>query len=195
MKSRSGSVFLLATFLTLAVALACSKHYTDVDVLGNSVGENVAYEGTLSMRGSYPRVVVVLETDSSGVIEIDSKTVQEDLKSLQGMRVAVEGEALAPVPESGTPRVDVARYHLLRLPTGEQPLIGTMLVLDGECILATTEGRRFWIRGDLVGILREYEGERVWVVGTKGAAPNAPPNTQPYWVTGYGVLGQPAAGM
>jgi hypothetical protein len=35
----------------------------------------------------------------------------------------------------------------------------------------------------------------MWVVGSKGAAPDAPRGTEPYWVTGYGVLGQPASGM
>jgi hypothetical protein len=187
----------LAALLVAAIGVAsgCSKKNVSVDSLGNTVGEVVRYDGTLSLRGSHPYPQLVLETKDGAVIHIQSKTLQAELKSLQGMHVSLEGEVLTPMEKTYAPVMDALRYDMLRLPTGELPLVGTVMVIDGDCILTERTGRRYWMRGDLVPILREYEGERVWVVGTKGAAPNPPQNTTPYWVTGYGVLGQPAAGM
>jgi hypothetical protein len=186
----------VALVLGLALLAGCGRPTPKVDALGNTVGEVVAYEGMLSMRGSHPNTRLMLEMEDGNLVQVESRTIQKELKSLQGMRIEIEGEVRTPRDKARTAIVDASRYRLLRLPTGELPLVGTIIVLDtGECLLGSTSGKRYWIRGDLVSILREYQGERVWVVGTTGAAPGAPEGTEPYWVTGYGVLGQPASGM
>lgn len=177
------------------VAGGCAKKTVRVDSLGHTVGEFARHQGKLSLRGSHPYPQLVLETDEGVAIQIESKGLKGELKSLAGMRVEIEGDAMAEIRETRTPVVNVLRYKMLRLPSGELPIVGTVMIIDGECLLTDRDGRRYWIRGDLASVIREYRGSRLWVVGSKGAAPNPPRGTTPYWVTGYGVIGEPAAGM
>jgi hypothetical protein len=185
-------------FVLMASASGCGSKTKRMNA--ETVGEPVRYEGTLGLRGSHPFPQLVLELADGRLVQIESETIQDELKSLTSMRVSVEGEVVGMTKgqkrQPSMPIVDASRYSLLRMPTGEMPLLGTVMLIDGECILTERDGgRRFWIRGDLTGVIREYQGETLWVIGSQGAAPNAPRGTTPYWVTGYGVLGQPPAGM
>jgi len=162
-----------------------------VDTLdGRAVGELVRLEGRLSSHGSSPFPVLVLELDDGGVVLLESKTVKEELRRLADMRVAVEGDVSQPMGERRV--LEVVRYELVRLPSGELPLIGSVSFDGDHCILRTREGKRYWLRGDLVKVLAEYAGARVWVTGTlddPGDA-GAPRGAAPYWVIGYGVLAE-----
>jgi hypothetical protein len=108
---------------------------------------------------------------------------------LSGMRVAIEGEAM-PSIDGETPLINALRYRMLRLPSGELPVVGVLNVVDDECILEGTDGKRYWIRGDFTGVISDFDGAKIWIIGALGdlALPEKPKGTVPYWVTGYGVL-------
>jgi hypothetical protein len=156
-----------------------------------AVGEVVHFEGTLSLRGNQPVPILMLELDDDSVIRIESKTLQGELKNLTGMPVAVEGEVMAPIDK--IPVINVTRYEMMRLSSGELPMVGVVSIVGDNCILTEPDGKRHWIRGSLIPILREYAGARVWVVGSAGheGLTVEPKGAMSYWVTGYGILSEP----
>jgi hypothetical protein len=189
-----------STVRPAVIALALMVAFTSVGCGGNKtkkatslgdadVGDLVTVAGTLSLRGSTPHTVLMLEMSDGGVVVIQSGTLQEELRSLAGMNLSIVGKVL-PSIDSESPLVDAQSYELLALPSGEVPLVGTVLLRDGQCVLETADERLFWIRGDFVDVLKGYEGAKVWVVGTVGdaALPEKPEGSVPMQVTGYGVL-------
>lgn len=155
------------------------------------VGELVRVEGVLSLRGSAPHTMLVLEIDEDDVVLIESKTIQAELKSLTGMKVAVEGESM-PAIDGKTPLINAVRYSMLRLSSGELPVVGTLSVKNDKCILEGGDGTRYWIRGDFVGVIKDFDGAKIWIIGALGdlSLPEKPEGTIPYWVTGYGVISE-----
>lgn len=156
---------------------------------GTAVGERIVVEGTLSQRGSTPFTSLVIETDEGGVVQVESRTIEPELKSLVGMRCAVTGNVLD-TGDKDRPRINATGYEILRLPSGELPVIGILSVIEGNCVLETREGARYWIRGDLVGVIQAHRGARMWIVGE--LQDETPPANlragATYWVTGFGVL-------
>ena len=186
-----GHARLAAACLAVLVLAGCggnkAKRATSFD--GAKVGDLVEVEGTLSMRGSTPHTYVVLERDDGGVVIIQAGKLRRELRELSGMRVSVEGKVL-PSIDGQSPQVDAQSYELLALPSGEIPLVGTVRLLNGQCVLKTADEKLYWIRGEFVDLLKEYEGAKVWVVGPVGdaALPEKPEGSVPIQVTGYGVL-------
>lgn len=158
---------------------------------GVVVGERVTVKGTVSLRGSTPYPVVLLELDNGGLASIKSNEFQAELESLAGMKVSIEGEVL-PSSQDGPTAVRVLSYYILPLPSGEIPIVGVLDVRENQCVLETAEGRRYWLRGDFVALLADFAGAKVWVVGESqdAALPEKPKGSEPLWVTGYGVLSQ-----
>lgn len=154
-----------------------------------AVGERITVEGILSLRGSTPFTTLVLETEAGDIVNIESRTIQSELKSLVGMRCAVTGDVLEPM-RGGAPRIDATSYDILRLPSGELPVIGVLSIVEGQCVLETRAGARYWMRGDLMDVIRDHAGARMWIVGQQHdeKAPPAIPYATAYWVTGFGVL-------
>ena len=183
-----------AVALMLVYPVGCGGKKTQKETSAETavVGELVRVEGTLSIRGSTPHTTLVLETGDDEVVLIESKTIQEELKSLSGMRVAVEGESM-PSIDGETPIINALRYRMLRLPSGELPVVGMLRVVGERCILDGADGKRYWIRGDFAGVIKDFDGSKIWVIGALGdaALPDRPEGTIPYWVTGYGVLSTP----
>jgi len=184
----------LTGILTSAVAtVGCggknSRNAASVDKA--KAGDLVTVEGMLSLRGNQPHPLIMLERNDGGVVVIQSSELQDELKVLSGMRVEIEGKVL-PSIEDETPVVDVLRYRMLALPSGEVPIVGTLRLLDGACVLEATDGKRYWVRGDFTDIIMDFDGAKVWVVGSAGdlALPDKPDGTVPLWVTGYGVLSE-----
>jgi hypothetical protein len=185
----------MASALTLAVASAgCggnkSKQATS---LGDAdVGDRVTVAGTLSTRGSTPHTILMLEMADGGVVVIQSSKLQDELRTLSGMNVSIEGKVL-PSIDKESPLIDAHSYELLALPSGEVPLVGTVQLREGQCVLETADKKLYWIRGDFAEVLKGYEGSKVWVVGTVGGAalPEKPEGSVPMQVTGYGVLSSP----
>jgi hypothetical protein len=158
---------------------------------GVEAGKRVRIEGTLSLRGSTPITTPVLEIDSTEVVALDAKSPEllSQLRGLSGMRCAVEGNVL-PFVDQYLPRLSATRYDLLPLPDGKQPILGLVSVENGECVVTTDQGKRYWIRGDLVAVVSDYNGARVWVVGdtVDTDAKNRPQKSTPLTATGYGVV-------
>ena len=182
-----GAAFLAA----LAVgALGCGKKAPMESLDAKVSGDLVVVEGTLTLRGTmpYPDMFLVMEDGTEVIIE--SKKLRGELRNLGGLPVAIEGKMKS--MRNDLPRVEATRYELLRLSTGEIPLVGILGIEGGALVLAATDGKRYWIRGDLVTVIGDYVGARVWIVGSKGDAGAAkqPPGAEAYWVTGYGVLNE-----
>ncbi|HEU4930263.1 MAG TPA: hypothetical protein VFU38_10585, partial [Candidatus Krumholzibacteria bacterium] len=148
-------------------------------------------EGTLSLRGSTPFTTAVLEIDSTEVVPLDSKSASTiaQLKALSGMRCAVEGNVL-PFVDQNLPRLSATRFELLPLADGKQPILGIVSVEDGQVIVTSESGTRYWIRGDLAAVLTEYDGAHVWVVGDifDTDVNTRPKKSTPLTATGYGVV-------
>lgn len=154
-------------------------------------GDLVTVEGTLTLRGSQPHPLLMLEMESGGDVVIQSGDIQRELKRLAGMKVSIEGKVL-PSIDGETPLVSALGYELLALPSGEIPVVGVLTVVDGACVLGLADGTRYWIRGEFTELIRDFENAKIWVVGTVGdaALPDKPEGTVPIWVTGYGVLSE-----
>jgi hypothetical protein len=185
--------WMLAWLLLVAACDGCGGGRMEVadDVGGIEEGERVSVAGVLSSRGSTPFTILVLETDDGGVLTLESEddALMTELRGLLGLHVTIDGKAMAPLAP-GSARISAARYELLPLPTGELPIVGVLSLENGECVLAAKDGKRYWIRGDLSGAIREYNGARIWMVGGRSDtdAPGRPRKSTPFTPTGYGVL-------
>jgi len=185
----------VALALTATVAAGgCGGNKTKKEAgLGEAgVGDLVSVAGTLSLRGSTPHTILMLELADGAVVVVQSSKLQDELRMLSGMKVSIEGKVL-PSIDSESPLVEAQSYELLALPSGEVPLVGTVVLRDGQCVLETADDKLYWIRGDFAEVLKGYEGAKVWVVGTVGdaALPEKPEGSVPMRVTGYGVLSSP----
>lgn len=189
----AGVVATAVVGIALAATPGCGgKRARAVDSLeGVDAGKRVRVEGTLSLRGSTPITTPVLEIDSTETVALDSKSPEllTQLRGLSGMRCAVEGDVLAFV-DRNLPRLSVTRYELLALPDGKVPMVGVVSVEDGQVVVTTEAGVRYWIHGNLVGVLTEYAGAHVWVVGDIFDTDSMmrPKKSTPLTATGYGVI-------
>ncbi len=185
-------------FLAATATPGCGgQRAREVDSLdGIDAGKRVRIEGTLSLRGSTPLTIPTLTTSGGVDVPLDSKDpdVLTQLRRLSEMRVAVEGDVL-PLVDNNLPRLSATRYELLALPDGTVPIVGVVSVEDGDIIVTSDTGRRLWIHGDLVGVLEEYAGARVWVVGGgfNTHSPRRPKKSTPWTATGYGVIDETPA--
>lgn len=174
------------------LAAGCNGKSRQVQSLeGVEAGKRVRVEGTLSLRGSTPMTTAVLEIDSTEVVPLDSKDafILSQLKALADMRCAVEGDVL-PFVDQNLPRLSVTHFELLPLADGKQPILGIASVEDGQVVVTTDDGKRYWIQGDLAAVLTEYDGARVWVVGDifDTDVNTRPKKSTPLTATGYGVV-------
>lgn len=175
--------------VALAAVAGCGPKVPVDEVDGRVTGDLVHVEGELQLRGNMPHPELILVTTGAGQqVKITSDELRDELRSLAGMPIAIEGELKR--KSDDLVRVEAKRYELLRLDTGEIPLVGMLSTQEGELLLSASDGKRYWIRGDLTGVIRDYDGAKIWIVGSKGdaALPGQPRGTVAYWVTGYGVL-------
>jgi len=184
---------LLGSLLVLAACDGCGSGRVQVsdDFSHVEQGQRVSVAGTLSSRGSTPFTTLVLETENGATVTIESQddALMTELRGLIGLNCEIEGTVMTPLAP-GSPRIGATGYELLPLPTGELPIVGILSLEDGECVLATRDGKRYWIRGNLAGAIREYNGARIWIVGQRADtdAPGRPKKSTPFTPTGYGVL-------
>ena len=191
MGARTALLAVVAVVLGLAPGCANAGVRTVKDLEGVAPGKRVRIEGTVSLRGSTPFTTLVIEMEGGAVVAIESSSpeLQREVKSLGGMRVALEGTVL-PRMDAATPRLDAARYEVLPLPGGDRPMIGVVSMEADACIVTGPDGKRYWILGELAPALCDYAGARVWIVGHKASvAPSPKPRKcTPFTPTGYGVI-------
>jgi hypothetical protein len=182
---------ILLALLATTVAHAGTQSVKSID--GLATGSHVRIEGVLSMRGSTPLTIMILEVPDHPMVEITLKphdeNVHQQLRSLDGLRVMIEGEVI-PRLDPEIPRLDVKRCDLLKAPDGGDPITGTITMENGACVLSTDEGKRYWILGDLAPALCQHDGARVWIVGKKVKRGDGtkPRESTPFTPTGYGVI-------
>ena len=153
--------------------------------------EDVVVDGKISMRGSTPFTLLLLEGKDGTNYMIESSRVADELKQLDGMDVTVTAKVL-PQIEGETPALSVRYYDLLPLPTGERPIIGVIYTSPPDYVyLRGTDDTNWLIKGDFQSVLMGYATSKVWVVGDKlqPSASNAR-NIREIYVTQYGVIKQ-----
>ncbi len=191
--SRAGGVIVLLLGGVLLYGCGGKSARAVNDLNGIADGEFVRIEGELALRGSTPFPTLVLVTPSGAAVTVDSRSseVQHELKGLVSMRVAVEGTVITSTDPTLS-RLDAAGYDLLPLPGGEVPIVGALTIEADQLVLTAKDGTRYWIRGDLVGAIREYDGARIWVVGSAEdtTALERPKQSTPFTPTGYGVINE-----
>jgi hypothetical protein len=179
----------MALLLVASSTRAGTKNVKSLD--GITTGSRVRVEGALSMRGSTPFTIMVLEVPGASEITLNPHDVDVDrqMRNLDGMRVAIEG-AVLPRFDPEVPRLDVERCELLAPPGGGNPITGVITMEDGACVLSSDEGKRYWIVGDLAPALCQHAGARVWIVGKKAKRGEGtrPRESTAFTPTGYGVI-------
>src|SRR5258705_11767186 len=153
-------------------------------------GTRVRIEGTLSMRGSTPLTILVLEVDGAVItLKPHDEDIQQALKSLDGLRVALEGDVI-PRLDPEIPRFEVYRYELLAPPGAGDPIIGLVALENGAYVLTTDQHKSYCTVGDLAPALCQHAGARVWMVGKKSkhGEGTRPRESTAFTPTGYGVI-------
>lgn len=169
----------------LFAALGCGTHsWVGERSRGFSKKEPVEVAGTLSLRGSSPFPLLLLEAQGGDVYAVQSSSILSELKSLSGMEVSITGFLVE--EEGGSPPVLVAlTYRLLPLPGGEVPLVGKVRLAEGGCFLETEAGGSWQITGEFAVIFRELPGAKVWVIGETSDAGEEHGTIR---VVGYGLI-------
>jgi hypothetical protein len=175
----------------LAAVAACGGVHTVRSLDGIATDTRVRVDGTLSMRGSTPLTIMVLEVPGADEITLKGHDVdiETQLKSLDGMHVVVDG-AVMPRLDPAVPRLDVLHCELVAPPGGGNPVYGVISVENGACVLTTDDGKRYWLVGDLAPALSQHAGARVWLVGKKArhADGTKPRESTAFTPSGYGVM-------
>jgi hypothetical protein len=190
----------LGLLLCVAACDGCGSSRVKVidnyDAADVDAGDRVRVDGTLSMRGSTPFTILVLENSDSSIVTVnsDDDALMTELRSMVGLACGVEGRVVTPLTGNAG-RISATSYQLLPLPSGELPMVGILEIENGECVLVDKQGKRYWIRGQLVAAIRQYLGARIWVVGerTDTDASDRPKKSTPFTPTGYGVLDEAPA--
>lgn len=187
--SRTAVIAALLGIVVVACDCGGKKSARVHSLAGAGEGDTVVVEGTLSLRGSTPHTIVMLEMEDGEVVVIQSDELLPQLRSLSGMRVSIEGRLL-PSIDGETPQLSAGRYTLLALPGGEIPIVGSLRLQGEYCLLTTAAGDVYWLRGEFEELLKDFGGHEVWVVGEKRAAgsEDGPEGAKPLLVKGYGVL-------
>jgi hypothetical protein len=147
-------------------------------------GTQVEMTGSISVRGSTPATMVILETDDDEIWTMQSSPVTDELALLSGVRVRVEGVVRSPGSE-GPILLEPSDYHILTLESGETPVVGWITKVDQDLYLKDKEAMDWRITGDLISILSGFEGSKLWVIGKKQEMDKS---IREIRVTGYGVL-------
>ena len=186
---RSLSAILALLLLLPGAASAKVRTVKSIDAV--EPGRRVRIEGLISIRGSTPFTLLVLETGDGNEITLKPHTpeIEHELKNLDGLRVAVQGEVL-PLLEAALPRLEVDAYDLLAPPGADGSITGVISTESGGCVLTTSEGKRYWIVGGVAPAMCEHAGARLWMVGKKAkqSGGKPPAGSTPFTPTGYGVI-------
>ncbi len=181
----------------IAAVLCCLLVLVGVPACGGSSagkkqnadpGDTIFVEGKVSMRGSLPFPILLLEAKDGFIYMIDSSPKAEELKRLDEMAVGVTAKVL---PEVGgeTPALSVLSYELLPLPTGEKPVVGVLYASPDGVALKADDGSAYVIEGEFEPVFTGLSGAKIWIVGEQLSAVNTSRgNVRTIHVTQYGVI-------
>lgn len=180
-------MMLLATVLIMG----CGGNKSQKGDGGNETGGDVMVEGRVSLRGSTPFTLLLLEGKNGTNYMIESSRVADELKRLEGMDIVVTAKVL-PKVAGEAPALSVRHYDLLPLPTGERPIVGVIDAYPPDLVYLRASDDTVWsIKGDFQMVLSGYLGAKVWVVGERmQAAAAMDRNVKEIYVTQYGVIKQ-----
>lgn len=148
--------------------------------------------GKLSRRGSTPFSLMLLQSSDGTTYMIQSTRIGDELRSLDGMEVAVTG-VLVPNEEE-VQVLSVMSYDLLRVPSGERPVVGVVFsdarASAGTPVWLVDRNNVYWsMRGDFEDVLKEFVGAKIWVTGVVQRSVNTGgASVRSIFVTEYGVL-------
>lgn len=178
--------YVLVAFLLVAVGvLGCGGSKTHD---GRNADGTVTVRGKVSVRGSSPGSLILLEGDDGKLYQIQASAMGEELRNLSGMDVYVEAVRL-PEYEQLEPVLAVRHYDLLRLPSGERPIIGIVQVNADNVWLLDENYVRWVVIGEFQDVFQTFPGAKVWVVGvTKQTLDTRQESIRTLHITEYGVI-------
>jgi hypothetical protein len=152
-------------------------------------GGDIVVEGRVSLRGSTPFTLLLLEGKNGTNYMVESSRVVEELKRLEGMDITVTAKVL-PQIEGEAPALSIRSYNLLPFPTGERPIIGVIQSYPPDLVYLYASDDVTWsIKGDFQSVFLGYGGAKVWVVGDRMQPSVAMDrNVKEIYVTQYGVI-------
>lgn len=183
-RGRARTVIVVRAIVALAIVTNCSP-YTRTSQGGSGASATAdppartapdtmeQLRGTLSVTGSEPRTAVTLQREDGGATTLLGD-LEPELRRLSGATVAVHGTHTAHPPRGG---FDVRRYEILLI-DGQRPRVGTLLVRDGDALLAS-ESDTVQLAA-LPAALRTQNGAKVWLLG--------PVTGQTLHIQSYGII-------
>ncbi|UCG51495.1 MAG: hypothetical protein JSW58_15125 [Candidatus Latescibacterota bacterium] len=180
---------LLVMFLAVAIVAGCGGKQGKKGENGVEEDDVIVVTGKVSLRGSTPFTLLLLEAKDGTNYMIDSSPIAEELKLLEGMELAVTARVL-PEVKGDTPALSVQYYDLLPLPTGERPIVGRIATYPPDDVWLITETETAWaVEGDFKTVLLGFRGAKVWVVGDRtGPTIIAGRQVREIFVTQYGLI-------
>jgi len=183
-------LFALAVWSAAGCLLGCGGSASEKRD-ARSAGETLYVEGKVSLRGSRPFPLLLLESSDGKIYLIDPSPLSQELEQLQEMSVGVRGRML-PEVKMDVPTLSIASYEMLPLSTGQKPLVGTILQATAEGVTMRAQDDSIWrLEGDFKSVFLGLQGAKVWVIG-EGDAPSSPnarrDSPRTILVTEYGII-------
>ena len=177
--------------LALAVVWGCGGSAGGKRQSG-SAGDTVYIEGKVSLRGSLPFALLLLEGNDGQVYMIDASPKADELKHLQDMPVGVTAKIL-PEVKGDAPALSVSAYELLPLATGERPVVGIVVTASPDQVAIMAEDDSVWvIEGEFETVFFGLEGAKIWIVGDRRVSVNTSGgNLRTILVKEYGIIREP----
>jgi hypothetical protein len=158
-------------------------------------GDTVYVKGKISLRGSTPFELLLLEGDDGVYYMIDSSPLALELKRLEDMMVGVNAMVL-PQVKGDAPALSVQSYELLPLATGERPIVGIVGSGLGDTVLIRGEdGRDYVVEGDFKDLFSSYMGAKVWIVGEPRFGTDRAEGRNTVMITQFGIIVEPRRSM
>jgi hypothetical protein len=187
---RAAGIFCVLV-LSVGIAVGCGGGKSQKGDGESEPQGDVVVDGKVSLRGSTPFTLLLLEGKDGTNYMIESSRVADELKQLEGMDITVTAKVL-PHIESDAPALSVRDYDMLPLPTGERPIVGVITSYPPDIVYLNSKDGTIWsIKGDFRSILLDYTNAKVWVVGDR-LQPSASVDRgdREIYVTQYGVIKQ-----
>ena len=159
---------------------------------GESGDETIYVEGKVSLRGSEPFPILLLEGRDGRVYMIGPSPLADEVKRLQDLPIGVTAKILPDI-RGENPALAVEEYELLPLPTGERPVVGIVVAASLDGVTMRAEDGSIWLlEGDFQTVFLGMEGAKIWVVGHRNFSVNTGgDDIRSILVTEYGVIREP----